>query len=73
MALANSIDFRDQPARYLARAAIAANTANRDQLIIQGPIPSRKGRHLDVDEVLARSLPAVGLGKVFRPNPKKAV
>jgi hypothetical protein len=72
MALANSIEVRDEPARNLARAAIAANTANRDQLITQGPISSRKVRHLNVDEVLARSLPAVGLGKEFRANPKAA-
>jgi hypothetical protein len=72
MALANSIEVRDEPARNLARAAIAANAANRDQWITPGPISSVKGRHLDVDEILARSLPAVAQGKEVRANPKAA-
>ncbi len=30
-----------------------------DELVIAGPIAVRQGRHLDVDEILRHSLPAV--------------
>jgi hypothetical protein len=41
------------------RAAIEAHNARSDERISPWPIPVCSGRYLDVDEVLARSLPKV--------------
>ena len=58
MSLANSRDVKDeQTTQDRARAAIQTYHAKPAERIDLGPLPLRKGRHLDVDEVLARSLP----------------
>jgi hypothetical protein len=61
MATANLILIKDeQTARKRARAAIEAYSPKSDQQRIRlEPIPVRKGRHLDVDEVLAHSFARV--------------
>ena len=41
-----------------APAALVAPIANSNEQIITGPVPG-KARHLDVDEILKRSLPNV--------------
>jgi len=47
----------EQTAQNHARAAIEAYSSKSDEQPIRlEPIPVRKGRHLDVDAVLARSL-----------------
>jgi hypothetical protein len=46
-----------QTTKDRGRAAIEAHTAVSRERTGPGPIPVRKGRHLDVDAVLARSLP----------------
>jgi hypothetical protein len=58
MATANSILIKDeQTTQNRARAAIEAySVKSGEQRIRLEPIPVRKGRHLDVDAVLARSL-----------------
>ncbi len=38
-------------------------TSNSDEWISDGSTPLRRIRHLDVDEVLARSLPKVGVNR----------
>jgi hypothetical protein len=53
MALANSKDKDEQTRQERARAAIDAYKPKYDDL----SAAVRKGRHLDVDAVLARSLP----------------
>lgn len=63
MALANSTVVKDEPTtENRARAAIEAYTAKFAERISPAPIPVCKGRHLDVDGILARSLPKA-LGK----------
>jgi hypothetical protein len=58
MLQANLIVENKQTTQERARVAIAAYAAARsDEQVSPGSIPLRKGRHLDVDEVLARSLP----------------
>jgi hypothetical protein len=61
MATANLILIKDeQIAQNCARAAIEAYSSKSDEQRIRlEPIPPRKGRHLDVDAVLARSLARV--------------
>ena len=60
MALANLRVFKDrQITQNRARAAIEAYNARSDEPISPWPIPVCSGRYLDVDEVLARSLPKV--------------
>ena len=61
MATANSILIKDeQTSQNRARAAIEAYSSKSDeQRIRPEPIPVRKGKHLDVDAVLARSLARV--------------
>lgn len=61
MATASLILIRDeQTAQNRARAAIEAYSVKSDERQIRPePIPVRKGRHLDVDAVLARSLARV--------------
>jgi hypothetical protein len=60
MATANLILIRDeQTTQNRARAAIEAYSVKPDERISTEPIPVRKGRHLDVDAVLARSLAKV--------------
>lgn len=58
MATANSILTKDeQTTQNRARAAIEAYSSKSEgQTIRLEPIPVRKGRHLDVDAVLAGSL-----------------
>jgi hypothetical protein len=48
-----------QATKDRARAAIEAHTAISHERTSPALIPVRKGRHLDVDAVLARSLPEV--------------
>lgn len=55
----NSIVEDEQPAEDRARRATAAHTSTSDQRTSLDSIPRRKGRRLDVDEVLTRSLPKV--------------
>jgi hypothetical protein len=58
MAQANLREVKDeQTTQDRARAAIQTYHAKPAEPISLGPIPFRKGRRLDVDEVLARSLP----------------
>ena len=58
MAQANLREVEDeQTTQDRARAAIQNYHAKPAKRIGLEPIPLRKGRHLDVDEVLARSLP----------------
>jgi hypothetical protein len=60
MATANLMLIREQTAQNHARAAIEAYSVKSDERQIRPePIPVRKGRHLDVDAVLARSLARV--------------
>jgi hypothetical protein len=61
MATPNLILMKDEPtAQNQARAAIEAYSSKSDEQRIRlEPIPVRKGRHLDVDAVLARSLARV--------------
>lgn len=60
MALANLKVVKDrQTTQNRARAAIQANDARRDERISPWPIPVCKGPYLDVDAILARSLPKV--------------
>jgi len=59
MATANLIND-EQTSQNRARAAIDAYASkSAEQPITLEPIPLRKGRHLDVDAVLARSLARV--------------
>jgi hypothetical protein len=55
MALANSKDIDEQTPQERARAAIEAYPNRSDELISSKQIRVRKGQHLDVDRVLARS------------------
>jgi hypothetical protein len=55
MALANSKDKDEQTPQERARAAIEAYPNKSDELISLKRILVRKGQHLDVDGVLARS------------------
>jgi hypothetical protein len=58
MEQANSREVKDeQTPQDRARAAIQNYHAEPAEGIGLGAIPLRKGRRLDVDEVLARSLP----------------
>jgi len=58
MAQANLREVKDErTTQDRARAAIQTYQAKPAVPISLGPIPLRKGRRLDVDEVLARSLP----------------
>jgi len=60
MALANLIEIEDRETNQnRARAAIEAYSVKSVELIDPRPIPISGGRHLDVDAVLARSLPEV--------------
>jgi hypothetical protein len=60
MATPNLIIKDEQTAQNHARAAINAYCSRSDEKRIRPePIPARKGRHLDVDAVLARSLARV--------------
>jgi hypothetical protein len=61
MATASLILIKDeQTNQHRARAAIEAYSVKSDERQIRPePIPVRKGRHLDVDAVLARSLARV--------------
>ena len=61
MATAKLMLMKDeQTAQNHARAAIEAYSSRSDeQLIRLEPTPVRKGRHLDVDAVLARSFARV--------------
>ena len=66
MLSANSIEEDEQTNQDRPRLAIAA-TARSDEKIIPGSPSSRKVRRLDVDEVLARSLPALGPIELRKP------
>jgi len=58
MPLANSREVNDeQTTQERARAAVQTYHAKPAERIGLEPLPLRKGRRLDVDEVLARSLP----------------
>ena len=60
MAPANLRVIEDgQTSQNPARVVTEAYTAKSGEPISPGPIPVRKGRHLDVDAILARSLPKV--------------
>ncbi len=61
MATANSISIKaEQTTQNRARAAIEAYSSKSDEQRIRlETIPARKGRHLDVDAVLAGSLARV--------------
>ena len=61
MATANSILSKgEQTTQNRVRAAIDAySTKSAEHRIRPEPIPVRKGRHLDVDAVLARSMARV--------------
>lgn len=61
MATANSISINGEPTtQNRARAAIEAYASKAAEPPIRlEPIPVRRGKHLDVDAVLVRSLPRV--------------
>jgi hypothetical protein len=60
MAPANLRTVKDrQTTQDLARAAMAAYNAGPNDRIKPYPISVCKGRYLDVDKILARSLPKV--------------
>ena len=60
MALANLTVIKDRETNQnRARAAIEAHSSKSYQRIDPRPEPVAHGRHLDVDAVLARSLPKV--------------
>jgi hypothetical protein len=60
MALTNLRVVNDEPTtQSRAQAAIESYNAKSNERAVSQPISIRKGRHLDVDEVLARSLPKV--------------
>ena len=60
MAFSNLKHKDEQTPQERARAAIAAYPNKSDELISSKQIRVRKGQHLDVDGVLARSLPNPG-------------
>jgi len=47
------------PPHIVAQATIAAEAHAPINSIVAGPVPLRRARHLDVDGILARSLPKV--------------
>lgn len=47
----------EQTIQHRARATIEAQTTKFVELNAAEPVPIRKGQHLDVDGILARSLP----------------
>jgi len=58
MPVASSRDVKDeQTTREVARKSIQTYHAKPDERISLGPLALRKGRHLDLNEILARSLP----------------
>ena len=59
MALANLSVFKDEATQDRARVAIETDAGKPNERITPGSIRLRKGRYLDVDGVLARSLPKV--------------
>jgi hypothetical protein len=60
MALTNLKMVYDEPTNQTrAQAAIDSYNAKSNERAVLPPVSIRKGRHLDVDEVLARSLPKV--------------
>ena len=59
MALANLRIKEERTTQDRARAAIEAYAVKSVERIDPRPIPISGGRHLDVDAVLARSLPKV--------------
>ena len=64
MALANSKDKDEQATQERARAAIGAYPNKSAELSSSKRILVRKGRHLDVDGVLARSFKDVKWGSL---------
>ena len=58
MTLVDTIKSKDR--RTEERAAIEVYVPNSDKLSRAAPILVRKGQHLDVDGILARSLPKPG-------------
>jgi hypothetical protein len=65
MAQANLTVLNDEAAEG-ERRPIEDNTSNADEWIGLEPIPPRKGRRLDVDEVLARSSLPKALGDAVK-------
>lgn len=57
MAEVSSTVFKNEDAPEAPRASTDASTSNSDEEVCAAPILLRKERHLNVDEVLARSLP----------------
>lgn len=57
MAQANLKELKDETRQESPRAPIEVGTATSDDWIRSGPAPLRKVQRLDVDAVLARSLP----------------
>ena len=61
--------LKDDPARDRPAPAEPTNT-NPDQWIAVEPIPLRRVQHLDVDAVLARSLPKALVNRDAAPRRK---
>lgn len=59
MTLVDTIESKDQRTSQ-ERAAIEVYAPKSDKLSRPAPILVRKGQHLNVDEILARSLPSPG-------------
>ena len=60
MVLTNLRVVDDEPTNQTrAQAAIESYNAKANERAVSQPVSIRKGRHLDVDEVLERSLPKV--------------
>ena len=69
MTKANLLAFQDDPAQDRPAPAEPATT-NSDQWIVVEPIPLRRVQHLDVDAVLARSLPKALTNRDAAPRGK---
>jgi len=57
MAKTNLIAFQDEAPPDATRAPVEPTASNSERWIGVGRAPLRRARHLNVDEVLARSLP----------------
>ena len=65
---ANLIAFKDKAGQDGPQSRLEPATPDSDDWIGVGPTPLRRGRRLDVDEVLARSLPKAGVNREGAPT-----
>jgi hypothetical protein len=69
MTKTNLLAFQDNPAQDNPAPA-EPTTTNSHQWVVVEPIPSRRVQHLDVDAVLARSLPKALANRDAAPRRK---